>query len=159
MTNTTDVSHSIDVNCTKSEIAAAVLRIREFHGIAEAAFSKRPLSLHKSLERRRSQRVAFEVPIYLYPVSWRGGRVSGDWNRPVVGVTHDISEHGVGFHYDASIDSQHVLAEFDLFGSGGELLLIELRWHQKRAPHSYVAGGLILGVATPLEGLLGAFPL
>lgn len=147
MSDSATLAKPIEIDSSRIHITAAVDSIREHHGIAEAVFSKRPISLCKSIERRNFQRVSLEVPIYLYPVLRIGNRVFGDWKSPVMGVTRDISEHGVGFHYDVAIHSRHVLAEFDLYGAGQVWLLIEFRWHQKKEEYSYVAGGLIVGVA------------
>lgn len=126
-------------------IPDTVERIKDARGLAYSTLSGRPISLCKSLERRGELRVRFEEPVYLWPVDFDGVLAVCIREQPIIAVTRDISEHGVGFGFDERISTDHVIAEFDLFGQGTELLLIELRWSEKNAPHAYVAGGLIVG--------------
>lgn len=145
MIDTMNVAHQITINRDRDAVARLVHRIRECHGVAEATFSKRPLSLYKSLERRRSHRVPLDVPVYLYPAREDAGLVQVEWEAVAIGVTRDISEHGIGWRHDVHLNCSHVAAEFDLFGAGTVLLVVEVRWQQKKAPHSYIAGGRIVG--------------
>ncbi len=133
------------INPAAELIPETVERIKDARGVAYSTLSGRPISLCKSLERRGELRVRFEEPIYLWPVQYAGGLAISSQDQPIIAVTRDISEHGVGFGYDEDIPTDYLVAEFDLFGQGTELLLIEIRWSEKNAPHSYVAGGLIVG--------------
>ncbi len=133
------------INPTHELIPETVERIKDARGVAYSTLSGRPISLCKSLERRGELRVRFEEPIYLWPVTYDEDVATSIRDQPIIAVTRDISQHGVGFGYDERIPTDHVVAEFDLFGQGTELLLVELRWSEKNAPHSYVAGGLIVG--------------
>lgn len=126
-----------------------VEQIKESCGEAYSAFSGRPVSLCKSLERRGELRMQFEEPVYLWPVSLNDTVACCQRQQPIVAVTRDISAHGVGFRFDEKIESEYLLAEFDLFGAGTIHLLLEVRWTAREAAHAYSAGGLILGVATP----------
>jgi hypothetical protein len=147
MLDTMTAAREITIDHDEEVVARMVHRIRDCHGVAEATFSKRPLSLYRSLERRRSNRTPLDVPVYLYPAGEVEGRVQADWQAAAIAVTRDISEHGVGWRHDVRLNCSHVLAEFDLFGEGPVLMLIEVRWQQRKARHSYIAGGRIVGVA------------
>ncbi|WP_417848507.1 hypothetical protein [Thalassoglobus sp.] len=151
MVKNVDSLKSYEINTQTSLIPSTVERIKEARGIAYSTFSGRPISLCRSLERRGELRVKFEEPIYISTVQLEDGFAKCTRDQPIVGVTKDISPHGVGFCYDEKIETDFVIAEFDLFGRGTEHLLIEIRWNEKNAPHSYVAGGLIIGVATEVH--------
>ena len=138
-------SSEVHVDFNVDQIPGIVERIKECHGNAYSAFSGCPISLCKSLERRGESRVKFDEPIYLRPVYLKGRNVILAQEQPIIGVTRDISSHGVGFAFDQSIDTDHVLAEFDLFGEGTITLLIDLRWQKQTHKRAFVAGGLILG--------------
>lgn len=146
---------SFQIEMDFHQIPQVVDRIRQACGNAYSAFSGRPISLCKSLERRGELRIKFEEPIYLWPVDVKEQRATPHTAVPIVAVTRDISPHGVGFHYDEPIATEHVLAEFDLFGMGTERLLVEIRWSRKIAHHAFEAGGLIVGVAVSEESRAG----
>ncbi len=148
MVKNVDTLKSYKINSESASIPTAVERIKEARGIAYSTFSGRPISLCRSLERRGELRVKFEEPIYIWPVQIENNLAKCSKKQPIVAVTRDISPHGVGFCYDELIETDFVVAEFDLFGLGTEHLLIEMRWNEKNAPHSFVAGGLITSVAT-----------
>lgn len=139
------------INSDPDQIPEAVARIREAYGIAYSTFSKRPMSLCRSLERRGELRVKFQEPMYLWPVKYQDGEAVLVRDQPIVSVTRDISPHGVGFCYDEAIETDHVLAEFDLFGKGRQFLLLEIRWMDHQSPYSYVGGGLIVGIVPEIQ--------
>lgn len=135
------------LNRRPEAIQAAVSRIRESNGLAQATFSGQPLSLMKSLDRRNETRHTLEVPIYLQPVHTitSTGVVCSD--HLTLAMTQDISETGLGMMFDEKLP-ELVVADFDLFGIGSERLLVEVRWSRIKARHAYVGGGLFLGVLT-----------
>lgn len=128
-------------------IPSAVERINETHGRAYSAFSGRPISLCKSLERRGELRMKFDEPVYLWPVETDHEFAVCQQSQPIVAVTRDISLHGVGLSFDEDFDTDMAIVEFDLFGEGTEYLLVEIRWKTFLAAHSYACGGLILATA------------
>ena len=139
------IKTDVEVDFNVDQIPSIVERIKECHGKAYSAFSGCPISLCKSLERRGESRVKFDEPIYLRPVHKIGERVTSVTDKTIMGVTRDISLHGVGFSYDESIETDYVLAEFDLYGSGSVTLLLNLRWQKRTDKFAYVGGGLIIG--------------
>lgn len=148
MKNSMVTQNAFKLDFNSSLIPAVVKRIQETYGKAYSAFSGRPISLCKSLERRGELRMKFEEPIYLWSVDIEHEHAICQHSQPTIAVTKDISTHGVGFSYDEEIDTEHVIIEFDLFGEGTEYLLVEVRWNSSLAAHSYVGGGLIRAVAT-----------
>lgn len=145
MSTETNSKTQVRVDFNTDQIPSIVERIRESYGKAYSAFSGCPISLCKSLERRGESRVKFDEPIYIRPVHVQGDSVVFASEKPIIGVTRDISPHGVGFAYDELIDTDHALCEFDLFGAGMVSLLIDLRWQKQTHKRAFVAGGLIVG--------------
>lgn len=141
------------VNQDSDQLNHLIAQIKEKCGVAYSVFSGRPISLCKSLERRGELRIKFEEPIYLWPVELEDLSATCTTCQPIVSVTRDISSQGVGFGYDAPIETDYVIGEFDLYGEGTVHLLIEMRWHSQTSPHAFVAGGLILGVATEVHSV------
>lgn len=128
------------------DLDAVIRRLRRSHADAQVEFRDKPLSRRKrTAERRKDLRQPLHVPVYLTPCTLLGNEVtvSGD---PVMGVTRDVSDQGIGFAFDQSIDSTHVLAEFDIYGRGPVTLLVEVRWTARKSPHAFVGGGLWIGI-------------
>jgi hypothetical protein len=148
MKNSIGAQNVFKLDFNSSLIPAVVERIKETYGKAYSAFSGRPISLCKSLERRGELRMKFEEPIYLWSVDTENELAICQQSHPTVAITKDISTHGVGFSYDEDFETEHVIVEFDLFGEGTEYLLVEVRWSTSLAAHSYVGGGLIKAIAT-----------
>lgn len=142
---------TFQIQSDDQSVPEIVQHIQEARGLAYSKFSGRPISLCKSLERRGELRVKFEEPIYLWPVELEDTVAVAVQSQPIVAVSRDISPHGVGFSYDEKFETDHVVAEFDLFGKGAIHLLIDVRWETQIEPHAFVGGGLILNRVTEVR--------
>jgi hypothetical protein len=128
------------------DLDAVIRRLRRSHADACVEFRDKPLSRRKrTAERRKDLRQPLHVPVYLTPCSLDGNQVT-QAGEPVMGVTRDVSDQGIGFAFDQNIKSTHVLAEFDIYGRGPVTLLVEVRWTARKSPHSFVGGGLWIGI-------------
>ncbi|MEW4489338.1 hypothetical protein AB1L42_14745 [Thalassoglobus sp. JC818] len=145
MTPSTHDIMKFEITFDVDEIPRIVERIKECHGLAFSAFSGCPISLTKSLERRGESRVKFDEPIYLYPVELNGNQAISVTQQPIVGITRDISPHGVGFAFDEAIETDYVIAEFDLYGAGQVALLLDVRWQRQTDKYAFIGGALIIG--------------
>ncbi|MCA9079868.1 MAG: hypothetical protein KDA58_04885 [Planctomycetaceae bacterium] len=96
--------------------------------------------------RRSMDRWHVKIPVQLWAAEWHGKQLCMATDEPVLGLVRDLSYRGLGLAYDARLDSDLMIAEFDLFGEGPLQLLTELRWVRKRGEHDYLGGGLFQGL-------------
>jgi len=137
----------LEFDARQTQIVSTLKQILRTHGLAERAFSDEPRKRRTPADRRLHERVAFEVPIIMHPVVLKENNTLLELpEEAIAGLTRDISKYGFGFTCDMSPHFKHMVVEFDLFGIGMRHLVVDVRWHRKREAHSYVGGGLVIGI-------------
>lgn len=100
-------------------------------------------------DRREEGRHQISLPFYLFPVEWMDRENAG--LSPLIAVTRDFSTRGIGFHCDVQVPLEQIVAEFDGYDAGRIRLVLEIRWRRRQSLHSYLAGGRIVSVLSPME--------
>ncbi|MCA8995658.1 MAG: hypothetical protein KDA80_01690 [Planctomycetaceae bacterium] len=98
------------------------------------------------IERRESPRIPVGIPFLLQPVRFAGRTAYSDGDAPMVAVTRDISNRGIGFQCDGHLACRHCLAEFDACDETVIQMILEVRWSKRESRFSTVAGTRIVGV-------------
>ncbi|WP_437222924.1 hypothetical protein SH661x_003001 [Planctomicrobium sp. SH661] len=127
-------------------IADAVRAICDGYGRACRRLTGRDPRKLEFSERRGSGREGMAIPFYLSVLFQSGERYSKGGDSPIIAVTRDISERGIGFRCDTPIPNCQLIAEFDNPRTGTIRLLLEVRWHRRHSLHCYLAGARIVRV-------------
>ncbi len=148
----TPAASTYDLTPSRHVVRAAVYHLLQRQAVAQRVISGELGSGTKSSgfadERRQYHREHIQIPLLLHPAEWKDDQVCTFEAGPIVGVSRDLSEQGLGMAYDTALPTDLVIVEFDLFAEGPLRLLLEVRWSRKRSPHDYLAGGEFCGLVT-----------
>jgi hypothetical protein len=126
-------------------LAAAVEEIHRSYLQGRRRFMGERRPARSRADRRVCERHPIGIPFYLFPMQPSENGLQPDWERLLQGVTRDISPRGLGFCCDMPLDQPLWLTEFDCPKGTRVLLVIEIRWRQKKSSHCFLAGARFLG--------------
>lgn len=143
---------TFDLTPSRHVVRAAVYHLLQRQAVARRAIFgevdssvKSPGIVH---ERRQHHREHVQIPLLLHPAEWKDDQICTLDGGPIVGISRDLSEQGLGMAYDVELPTDLVIVEFDLFAEGPLRLLLEVRWSRQRSPHDFLAGGEFCGLVT-----------
>lgn len=102
-------------------------------------------------EHRAEPRHKIEVPITILPVDLEGEfAIRSQPQLMDIGVTRDVSAHGLGWRQTAPDDSEAVLVEFDAMAFDHPIgFIVEVCWTNCNRSWGFDRGGSFLGMVNP----------